>query len=94
MPFQPSPDTFAVEVLARQGLQTPKTVFGFKVLTTTALASHLTALTANSSQAPFSTQEPPTFISLLGSPYGKAVPRQRVRINLEFTRLSHATLCL
>lgn len=82
VPFQLSPNTFAVKVLARHRLQTPKTVFGFKVLTTTALASHLTALTANFSQAPFSTQEPSTFIFLPGSPYGNAFLRQKVRINL------------
>lgn len=46
-----SPNTFAVEVLAGQGLQAQET--GFKVLTTMALASHLTVLTANSPPGPF-----------------------------------------
>ena len=86
VPFQPSPDTFAVGVLARQGLQT-QSLFGFKVLTTMALASHLAVLTANSPEAPFF----PLHLC-----FSREVPMEmpsctRVGVSLEFIRLSHAT---
>lgn len=57
-PFQLSCNIFAVKkVSARQALQIQKTESGLKFLTTMALASHLTVLSANSPQPPFFTQE-------------------------------------
>lgn len=71
-PFQLSCNTFAVKkVSARQALQIQKTESGLKVLTTMALASHLTVLSANSPQPPFFTQE-----LLLGKSTGLPAPRR------------------
>lgn len=76
-PFQLSCNIFAVKVSARQVLQTQKTEFGLKALTSMALASHPTILSANSPQAPFFTEEPSPFTGSPGKSRRKCLPAPR-----------------